>query len=82
MTVLQLREAYDAGLKERSETSDRADEVRRAIAEVEGQVSWFELKSTGVRVLTNLVRFLDYRVYREAGEAVKRNDYYVYNLEG
>lgn len=40
MTVQQLREAYDAGLKERSETSDRAEEVRRAIAEVEAQVSF------------------------------------------
>ncbi|KAG8748307.1 kinetochore-associated Ndc80 complex subunit nuf2 [Ceratobasidium sp. 414] len=37
-TVQQLREAYDAGLRERSETSDRAEEVRRMIAEVEAQV--------------------------------------------
>ncbi|KAB5595681.1 Kinetochore protein Nuf2 [Ceratobasidium theobromae] len=37
MTVQQLREAYDMGLKERSATSDKAEEVRRQVAEVEAQ---------------------------------------------
>ncbi|KAG8682601.1 kinetochore-associated Ndc80 complex subunit nuf2 [Ceratobasidium sp. 395] len=37
-TLIQLREAYEDGLRERSETSDRAEEVRRTIAEVEAQV--------------------------------------------
>lgn len=41
MTVQQLREAYDMGLKERSATSDKAEEVRRQVAEVEAQVSWW-----------------------------------------
>ncbi|ELU45054.1 Nuf2 domain-containing protein [Rhizoctonia solani AG-1 IA] len=37
-TAQQLREAYDQGLKERSATSEKAEEVRRMVAEVEAQV--------------------------------------------
>lgn len=35
----QLREAYEAGLEQRSAMSDQAEEVRRQVAEVEAQVS-------------------------------------------
>lgn len=37
-TVLQLREAYEEGVKERTATSDKAEEARRMVAEVEAQI--------------------------------------------
>ncbi|CAE6414979.1 unnamed protein product [Rhizoctonia solani] len=63
-TAQQLREAYDQGLKERSATSDKAEEVRRMVAEVEAQIIEYVAKEE--RLLNELIA--TYIALRDRGD--------------
>ncbi|CUA76931.1 hypothetical protein RSOLAG22IIIB_06394 [Rhizoctonia solani] len=69
-TAQQLREAYDQGLKERSVTSDKAEEVRRMVAEVEAQIIEYVAKEE--RLLNDMLSA--YSVFRD------RTEHYIDNL--
>ncbi|CAE6497329.1 unnamed protein product [Rhizoctonia solani] len=69
-TAQQLREAYDQGLKERSATSDKAEEVRRMVAEVEAQIIEYVAKEE--RLLNEILSA--YSIFRD------RTEHYIDNL--
>ncbi|KAJ1309505.1 hypothetical protein OPQ81_006280 [Rhizoctonia solani] len=69
-TAQQLREAYDQGLKERSATSDKAEEVRRMVAEVEAQI--IEYVAHEERLLNDMITA--YSTFRD------RTENYIDNL--
>ncbi|QRW27707.1 kinetochore protein NUF2 [Rhizoctonia solani] len=69
-TAQQLREAYDQGLKERSATSEKAEEVRRMVAEVEAQIIGYVAEEE--RLLNEMIT--TYSTFRD------RTEHYIDNL--
>ncbi|CAE6442131.1 unnamed protein product [Rhizoctonia solani] len=69
-TAQQLREAYDQGLKERSATSEKAEEVRRIVAEVEAQIIGYVAEEE--RLLNEMIT--TYSTFRD------RTEHYIDNL--